>query len=569
MKKNIKIKKRKNGFTLIELLAVILILSIVVIFAVPIVLNVIKDSKENANLRSIEGYARAIKQEYYNQSMDGSIPTIDEEFLNKVNKGGENITCQSILYSDNNGIIMYKCEFKNVNKNYCYSNETHYECSDDEFLTAFIDNGGIMSESLISLLLKQYKDGNQTGLIKDKDNENLYYYTGTDEQVTNNFLWYGGHQWRVIEFDTNAKTLTLITQQPLTTISVANNVWTTKENYESSYINNWLNDYFWNSLDSNIQANIKESTFNIGILGTNDMLVNKKVGLLNSDQYLRSGGSNSFLDIKDKWWLGNKDTTHIYYVNNSGVNMAINPTYTLGIRPVIKISDLIICDGVGTLTSNYKTLDKSSNINDVQIGEYINVPYNGNDNYCGTDKLCTFRVVNKDANSVKVILNGLLPNKSSYGNSTTITTNHTIYSPLKSFANNISNDYRYTGNKSFYIGDYLHGTNYINIKDEILSTNIGLPTVGEMFSGNDISIGFTKKFVDINTIENSTVSGYYATMNRGDSSRIVCIVDYDGYSDNFLTLSIDNFGIRPVIYLKTGLNFVSGKGTAQAPYELK
>ncbi len=237
----------KKGFTLIELLAVISLLAIVALIATPIILNVIDDSKESANLRSIEGYARAIKQEYYNQSMDGSIPVIDETFLSNVEKSGGDVVCENILYSTDNGVIMYKCKFENKDKEYCYANEKHYACDDSEFLGIYngdSENNPSEGENLINILLEQYQEGNQTGLVKDSTNPNLYYYKGTNEQVANNFLWYGGHQWRVLEFDTESKTLTLITQQPLTSIYAAKSVWKTQEEYGSSYINTWLNEYF-------------------------------------------------------------------------------------------------------------------------------------------------------------------------------------------------------------------------------------------------------------------------------------------------------------------------------------
>ena len=35
------------------------------------------------------------------------------------------------------------------------------------------------------------------------------------------------------------------------------------------------------------------------------------------------------------------------------------------------------------------------------------------------------------------------------------------------------------------------------------------------------------------------------------------------------TLSTNNVGIRPVIYLKSNITFTGGKGTAQSPYELQ
>jgi len=51
----------KKGFTLIELLAVIVILAIIALIAVPIVLNIIEESKENSDLRSAEMYLDAVE----------------------------------------------------------------------------------------------------------------------------------------------------------------------------------------------------------------------------------------------------------------------------------------------------------------------------------------------------------------------------------------------------------------------------------------------------------------------------------------------------------------------------
>ena len=65
-------------------------------------------------------------------------------------------------------------------------------------------------ESLISTLLSQYSPDNTTGLVQDETSTNIYYYTGTNEQVSNNHLWYGGHHWRVVEIDTDTNTLLLI-----------------------------------------------------------------------------------------------------------------------------------------------------------------------------------------------------------------------------------------------------------------------------------------------------------------------------------------------------------------------
>ena len=51
---------KNRGFTLIELLAVLVILAIIALIAVPIIQNMIRDSRKNATLRSAEFYIDAI-----------------------------------------------------------------------------------------------------------------------------------------------------------------------------------------------------------------------------------------------------------------------------------------------------------------------------------------------------------------------------------------------------------------------------------------------------------------------------------------------------------------------------
>ena len=50
----------KKGFTLIELLAVIVILAIIALIAIPVIMNIIDDSKRNAAITSANGYVRAV-----------------------------------------------------------------------------------------------------------------------------------------------------------------------------------------------------------------------------------------------------------------------------------------------------------------------------------------------------------------------------------------------------------------------------------------------------------------------------------------------------------------------------
>ena len=537
----------KKGFTLIELLAVIIILAIIALITFPIVDNSIKNSKQAALERTIESILTAARTYSVNNNLGYSTEenTIALEELKNSGLLETNIT-NPVTNEEMLGCVIYKWDEGNNQYIFRYDEECKVG----------------VGLNLISTLLEQV---GSKGLVQDATNSNIYYYEGGNDVVTNNYLWYGGHHWRILEIDTDANTLLLVSQQPLTAIRSANAVWTTQSAYESSYINSWLNNYFYNSLDSDIQNNIIDNVFNIGIYtDVDEMTTTKKVGLLDATQYTRAGGTDSYLNIKNHWWLGNRSSSsYVRYIDNYGVMNAVSPQGTYGVRPVIKISNSTITDGNGTLESNYEVGNKATNTSNIQVGEYINVPYNGSDNACGDDNLCTFRVVSKDSDSIKVTLNGLLPTESQYGDTVIITTSHTIYTPLNVFANNISSDYRYTDNKIFYIGEM--SSNYEDVKNETLSASVGLPIIGEMFSGNDIDM-VKNTFVNANTIENPTVSSYYWTMNRF-SERYTARVHASGQI-NSQPPSLSH-GVRPVIFLKNNLNFTGGKGTAESPYELQ
>ena len=118
---------------------------------------------------------------------------------------------------------------------------------------------------------------------------------------------------------------------------------------------------------------------------------------------------------------------------------------------------------------------------------------------------------------------------------------------------------------------YGSANSYTVPQSTTITANIGLPTVGEMFSGNDIdlSTSSTKTFVDVNTIENPTVSSTYWTMNRYSSSCVRRVSNSGSLYNN--SPSLTN-GVRAVIYLKSGtsaITFTGGEGTPNSPYVLQ
>lgn len=571
----------KKGFTLVELIGVIIVLGLIALIALPPILNAIREKESEISEASEEIIYNATS--LYVSDNSNSFP--------KTNGNTFCVTLDTLTQGDYLPDVVYDAvsgdevpltnmvEVKYEQDRFSYN--LNNECVEK-----------IIKTELIEILLEQYNPDNTTGLVQDETNSNIYYYTGTNEEVSNNYLWYGGHHWRVVEFDTDADILTLITSQPITNISFSEDMWQTEEEYSDSYLNKWLYDVFYENLSSEVKSNIVEQTFNIGIYtNPSETQTIQKIGLLDVNQYKRAGSTNSYLDIKDHFFFGNPynyTSKLVSDCNQVGEVIGSSFFYSNGIRPVIKINDISVISGDGTLSNSYKTSYKSNSTADVQVGEYISVPTTGDE--CGSDKKCLFRVVKKEGNAVKVTLNGLLSELSIFGPDSKITKNHDIYKYIESFANSISDEYRSVELQKLYTGtvditnctngEKYCGINYEDVQTSYLEASFGLSTYGEMFTANDIDLVDYNIFVNKNFLENpmdgygyhspgDPTSGlgiwYYLINDGGNGS--VKYINSNGYFSSLAPSTND--AVRPVIFLKNNLDFISGDGTVQNPYELQ
>ena len=571
---------KKNGFTMVELIAIIVIMASMLLIILPAINNTIKNSEEKEKQESLNNI--------YMAAENYLMANYDDYTIN--NTGDVTYVYIIDLISNNYMSI----DTLNPNNDSTFSNKDAVKVTRNADGTFSYEL--VYLKTLIETLLEQYSPDNTNGLLRDSVNENLYYYKGTRGQVANNYVWYGGHQWQIIEFNTEENTIRLRTSQPITNISLSKRVWKNSEEYNNSYLMIWLKEEFYDVLPGEIKTNLVSSTYNVGVETDVDSITAiNKYGLLDVEEYKRAGEANSFLDNKDNIIFPNNiDKDYWRSSNNAGL---LDGKFALfndaEILPVITIRDINITKGTGTLSDNFilESL-KSHSTEDALIGEYISVPTTGN--YCGSDNMCLFRIVKHGENGLKVILNGTLPELKNYLPSPTITKEHEIYKYLGQFVDSISSNYKSVADEKIYmsitatsekmwddIGNM--GYDYKNLRKEYLLSSYGLPSLGEIFTTNDIDLFNSSVpetigcFVDKSVVENYVTDIDNDIYLNGNFSNYY-LMNKDGYYNNPRYMNANGFTsgnsmeydylVRPVMHLKYNLTFTGGDGTAQNPYTL-
>lgn len=98
--------KKKNGFTLIELLAIIVILAIIAVITVPIILNIIENSRKGAVTDSAYGYKDAVNKWYVSKLQDDNNYRLDGDY-NIINGKLDNIEIPLSGDKPTNGTLTY------------------------------------------------------------------------------------------------------------------------------------------------------------------------------------------------------------------------------------------------------------------------------------------------------------------------------------------------------------------------------------------------------------------------------------------------------------------------------
>ena len=232
-------KNKFSGFTLVELLAVIVILAIILVIAVPKITDTIKNSK----IASFESSAKTIasqaeKKMMENQVLDSSNPINCNNLVKLSNS--DYISCS--IYFDNNNNALVTLYGSGKFEGLQIINGTKESAKAEEIKAPVYGNAVNYVNGLYAY------DASSNGLERDTTSDNNIRYVGGEP---NNYVEFNGEAWRIIGvFGSNLK---LVRDELLTTYSFDNK--TTAQGIENnygtndwtkSYIREFLNDYYYN-----------------------------------------------------------------------------------------------------------------------------------------------------------------------------------------------------------------------------------------------------------------------------------------------------------------------------------
>ena len=346
-----------------------------------------------------------------------------------------------------------------------------------------------------------------------------FYYKGID---VNNYVYYSGRLWRIIDIDNGIRMIEDDTSTNL--------VWTFDSNFEDSYINSWLNNYLKTLKDYDIYL-VKNKWCNDVVDLENykcDETIEDYVGLLSTSDYLQAGGKNSYLNNETYFWTINQDQDgNVFYVNNEGsinnISRKDEVYFSYGIRPVITIKDdLSIISGDGSEDDPF-ILEELGNalLKDNAIGSYVK--YNKD----------TYRIISVDDEGVSLLYDGVLDISKKYSDVSKYLNNDF----LKKFDKKelVKNDY--------FVNEYSYSNKYVLDNKNKKSNYVTIPSIGELFLGE--------------------YNGYW--LNDYSDSKLGLYYMIDENNMFFSDLSGNAHKIRPIIKLNIDTVVNSGTGMQDDP----
>ena len=397
----------------------------------------------------------------------------------------------------------------------------------------------VTKEITISEQLKKENHNKETFV---KSNKDYYFYKNAE----NNYLTYSNLLWRIIKINNNNSIL-LILDKPITNLAFG-----TEKEYENSNIIKWLNKessdnhsgILENKLNNITSFLIKNKTC-IDIIDNTNNITCKKTskenyfGLLSLEEYIKTGGKNSFINDEYITYLSNKTKDNeIWILDNSSLDKS-EGNDILSIKPTITLSPTVtIKSGNGTKEQPYIIEDNPGIFASyVKLDQDIWRVYDYNEEYI---KLSFTDYIKDTKNNVleHIYSNNTYKHNDTISGSIAYYLNHTFLNSLN-YKNIIENSNYYNG--------YYDENNDYNIKDlfeKTIDTKVSQQIIGD-------------------AILTPTLNNYFFATGTYQNSNSVFVLQKDGTA---IAKKVTNkANIVPCITIKRNL-LTKGKGTKEEPY---
>lgn len=417
------------------------------------------------------------------------------------------------------------------------------------------------------------------------------YDDGTDTFITgedpNNYIWYSGKLWRAVSVNNEAKTTKLVTQWNISAIN-----YNSSNNFEGSYMEDWLNDTTVDGFLGNLREPDKfiemdatwDATLDATALGSitrpnGITTVTAAVGLLNMYEYQSSYHgttySNGYLNNGLNWWtLTPYDTSKVRRVDEYGSAINTGSFGAYGVRPSINLkSNVKIIDGNGTIDNPYRLNgDDDTNLS----GTLLSTRYSGEYVRFGNNENNLYRIVSHE-NGIGTKITSAEPLKNSgkfitnaFGSDPTFSSTNTIGTFLNGDYLTSYVDSTYSNmiedNMTWYLGRVRFGESYklakytdINMSGYATSTEakVGLLRYGELMSGQ-----FEKSIANF---DETRLTTNYWLLTPYSTFNVHSVYTFGNAGDYTSTVA---YGVRPSLNLKSNVQITSGTGTKSDPFEI-
>lgn len=558
--------KKNKGFTMIELIGVLIIMGLLLLIVFPATIRLMKNNEQTKYeyyydiiLKAADTYATNRRDDLGGIEGNGCIDDItlsvliENDYVKKFDEEG--IVCGTPSeFTEENGMVPLAelgfggnyIDVKIINKKGKLSSEASLICVKGRKVvySKMVEKSGSCNKYVAEAENTLFSAVSSIATVAGDGNN--YFVSGS---ATNNYVWYSGKLWRVVSVNKSDKTIKLVTDSAISTLSYDIN----NSNFTDSNINIWLNNNFLDTLKNPatylLDATWNYTTVSNANLPANTNTTNTKVGLLNYYEYGKVGG---FLNIGQNWWLLSRASEeNAWYVSNgnAAANMKANEKF-IGVRPsvVLRPNITYITGGNGTKTNPYKL----SGDNSANVGTLLNTRYAGEYVKFGRSDT-VYRIVSVTPEYTRLVSTvNFSTSRFHYHES-----NYNSESSVGMFLNdswyNDSNVFNATDKTLLTVADFCIDTVLADKfqTDECSLENrtnirIGIPKMGDLFTS-------------------VTPSGEFWTLSPTDTKHANVILP-DG---SVISREIEEIsGIRPVINIVSTAKITGGNGTLSAPYSI-